>query len=80
MNVLPVVLEGTHVRLEPLSPAHFGSLYRELSVDRSTGKNGEQAHITVKVLTAGKTKTELVTVVSTLSSRQTFQPILIGSK
>ena len=35
MNVLPVVLEGTHVRLEPLSPAHFGSLYRELSVDRS---------------------------------------------
>ncbi|MGZ3451071.1 MAG: hypothetical protein ACXWUG_22410 [Polyangiales bacterium] len=52
----------------------------ELSVDRSSGKNGEQAFITVKVLAAGKTKTEFVTVVSTLGGRQTFMPILIGSK
>jgi hypothetical protein len=52
----------------------------ELSVDKNSGQNGEQAHITVKVLTAGKTKTELITVVSTLGTRQTFQPILIGSK
>jgi hypothetical protein len=52
----------------------------ELSVSRDSGKNGEQAFITVKVLSAGKTKTELVTVVSTLGTRQTFMPILIGSK
>ncbi|MGZ6066854.1 MAG: hypothetical protein ACXWVM_30925 [Polyangiales bacterium] len=52
----------------------------ELSVDKTTGQNGEKAHITVKVNAVGRTKTELVTVVSTQGTRKTVMPILIGSQ
>jgi hypothetical protein len=51
----------------------------DLKLDKTTGQNGEKANLTVKVLQAGRTKGELVTIVSTQGSKKHFMPILIGS-
>ena len=52
----------------------------EVSIDKTSGQNGEKAHVTVKVLTLGKQKGEVVTIVSSQGSKQHFMPILIGSE
>jgi hypothetical protein len=51
-----------------------------VSVDKTSGQNGEKAHVTVSVSSQGRSKTEYITVVSTQGKRQTFMPILIGSQ
>lgn len=56
------------------------SSHLTVSTDKTSGQNGEKAHITVSVSSQGRSKTEYVTVVSTLGKRQTFMPILIGSQ
>jgi len=52
----------------------------DVTIDKTSGQNGEKANVTVKVLTAGKTKGELLTIVSTQGSTQHTMPILIGSQ
>ncbi|MEO7095840.1 MAG: hypothetical protein ABI175_21450 [Polyangiales bacterium] len=52
----------------------------DIHVVGGTGKNGEIGYVTVKVLGAGKTKSELLTIVSTNAAGTThYLPILIGS-
>ena len=51
----------------------------ELSLDTTSGQNGQKAYLTVKVLQQGKTKTELVTIVSTANNVPHYMPILIGT-
>ncbi len=43
------------------------------------GQNGEKAYLTVTVNTAGKTSTELITIVSTQAGVSHYMPILIGN-
>jgi hypothetical protein len=52
----------------------------DVTIDKVSGQNGEKANVTVKVLTAGRTKSELLTIVSTQGTTQRFMPILIGSQ
>jgi hypothetical protein len=51
----------------------------DLSLDKTSGKNGEKAQLTVKVNQAGRTKGELVTIVSTQGTKKHYMPLLIGS-
>jgi hypothetical protein len=51
----------------------------DLSLDVTSGQNGQKAYLTVKVNAQGRTKSELVTIVSTLGSTSHYMPILIGS-
>lgn len=56
------------------------STHLKVSVDKTSGQNGEKAYVTVTVNSAGRTKAELVTVVSTLKTAKHYMPILIGSE
>jgi hypothetical protein len=51
----------------------------KVSVDKTSGQNGEKAYVTVSVSAAGKTKAELITIVSANSTGTHYMPILIGS-
>ena len=53
----------------------------DLSLDVKEGENGQMANLTIKVNAAGKTGTQLITIVSTSKSGGTshYMPILIGS-
>lgn len=51
----------------------------ELALDVASGQNGQKAYLTVKALQQGKTKTELVTIVSTANNVPHYMPILIGT-
>ena len=55
-----------------------GNVDLELDVDQ--GQNGEKAYLKVTVNTAGRTGTELVTVVSTARGVSHYMPILIGQE
>jgi hypothetical protein len=50
-----------------------------VSIDKQTGQNGEKAYVTVTVKLAGKTKAELLTVVSSSGQSKHYMPILIGT-
>jgi hypothetical protein len=54
--------------------------YLTVTLDRTTGQNGEKAHATVKVNSAGKLKGELLVFRSTLGGLSHYMPILIGSE
>jgi hypothetical protein len=51
----------------------------DLSLDVSQGQNGQKAYLTITVHTQGKTKAELITIVSAQGSTKHYMPILIGS-
>jgi hypothetical protein len=61
----------------PFGPAKTSHL--KASIDRTMGQNGDIAYVTVAVSTAGTTKSEFITVVSSNSSTTHYMPILIGS-
>jgi hypothetical protein len=50
----------------------------DLELDVTTGQNGQKAYLTVTVNTAGKTNTELITIVSTRAGQSHYMPILLG--
>ena len=52
----------------------------DVTIDKASGVNGEKANVTVKVLAAGRTKGELLTLISTQGGTQHSMPILIGSQ
>lgn len=51
----------------------------DLSLDVTEGKNGQKAYLTVTVKAQGRTKSELVTIVSSSGGTNHYMPILIGS-
>ena len=51
-----------------------------VTIDKATGQNGEKANVTIKVNSVGKSKSELLTIVSTSGGAKHFMPILIGSQ
>ena len=51
----------------------------DLELDVTTGQNGQKAYLTVTVNTAGKTNSELITIVSTRNGTSHYMPILIGN-
>lgn len=51
----------------------------DLELDVTEGENGQKAYLTVTVNTAGKTNSELVTIVSTKAGTSHYMPILIGN-
>ena len=54
-----------------------GSL--DLSLDVTQGQNGQKAYLTITVNAQGKTKGELITIVSNSGGIKHYMPILIGS-
>ena len=52
----------------------------DLSLDVTDGQNGQKAYLTVTVNAAGKSGSELLTVVSTRSGASHYMPILIASE
>jgi hypothetical protein len=62
-----------------IASGHSSGSSLDLSLDVTEGQNGDKAYLTVTVNTAGKTNTELVTIVSTHAGTQHFMPILIGN-
>jgi hypothetical protein len=68
------------ISAEDGSPFSGGSTKRtDLSLDVTSGQNGQKAFLTVKVNTAGKSKGELVTIVSSMRGQKHYMPMLIGS-
>ena len=64
----------------PLLPPTADDAHLDLSVIAGTGVNGQKAYLTIKVNSAGRTKAELVTVVSSSPGGLShYMPILIGS-
>jgi hypothetical protein len=53
------------------------SKHLDVSLDRTTGQNGEKAYLTVHAKSAGPKRGTLVTVISTLGQTKHYQPILI---
>ena len=51
----------------------------DLELDTESGQNGQKAYLTVTVNTAGRTGSELITIVSTRGGASHYMPILIGS-
>ncbi|MDB4945349.1 MAG: hypothetical protein JWP97_4883 [Labilithrix sp.] len=51
----------------------------DLSLDVTSGQNGEKAYLTITVNSAGRTGSELVSIVSTYQGTPHYMPILIGS-
>ena len=51
----------------------------DLELDVAEGVNGNKAYLTVTVNTAGKTNSELITVVSSHAGTSHYMPILIGN-
>jgi hypothetical protein len=52
-----------------------------VSIDKSSGTNGEKAYVTVKVNSAGTTKASVVTVATTSpDGTEHYMPILISSQ
>ena len=52
----------------------------DLTLDVESGQNGQKAYLTMTVNTAGKTGSELITIVSTRGNTSHYMPILIGSQ
>lgn len=63
----------------PITGKSSSSTALTLSVDKTTGTNGEKAYVTVTVNTVGKLKGELMTIVSSRGATKHFMPIMIGS-
>jgi hypothetical protein len=74
---------GWSVSVEEGNPM-FGSSTSHLSgltIDPTSGKNGDKATVTLTVDSVGtKTGAELITIVSTMGTTKHFMPILIGSQ
>ncbi len=51
----------------------------DLSLDVTSGQNGQKAYLTITANAQGKTKGELITIVSNLNGMKHYMPILIGS-
>ena len=51
----------------------------ELALDIESGQNGQKAYLTITVNEAGKTGSELISIVSTKGSTSHYMPILIAS-
>jgi hypothetical protein len=62
-----------------IAGGHSSASSLDLTLDVTDGQNGNKAYLSVTVNTAGKTNTELVTIVSTHAGTQHFMPILIGN-
>jgi hypothetical protein len=50
-----------------------------LTLDKTTGQNGQKAFLTIKANVQGKTKAELISIVSTSNGVSHYMPILVGS-
>lgn len=50
----------------------------DLELDVTEGQNGQKAYLTITVNTAGKTNSELITIVSTRAGISHYMPILLG--
>ena len=62
-----------------IAGGHSSSSSVDLTLDVTDGQNGNKAYLSVTVNTAGKTNTELVTIVSTHAGTSHYMPILIGN-
>jgi hypothetical protein len=62
----------------PFEPATKSTV--TLSLDKTTGQNGEKAYLTVKVDSDNEEKAHLVVVRSSLGGVTRFMPILIGTQ
>jgi hypothetical protein len=51
----------------------------DMTLDVTSGQNGQKAYLSVTVNSAGKTNTELVTIVSTRAGVSHYMPMLIGN-
>jgi len=51
----------------------------DLTLDVSQGENGQKAYLTITANTQGKTKAELITIVSQQGQTKHYMPILVGS-
>jgi hypothetical protein len=51
----------------------------DLTLDVTEGQNGQKAYLTITVNTAGKTNSELVTIISKRGSTTHYMPLLIGN-
>jgi hypothetical protein len=56
-----------------------GSGAVDLTLDVTEGQNGQKAYLTVTVNSAGKTNSELITIVSQRGGTSHYMPILIGN-
>lgn len=56
-----------------------GSGAVDLTLDVTEGQNGQKAYLSVTVNTAGKTNSELITIVSQRGGTSHYMPILIGN-
>jgi hypothetical protein len=50
----------------------------DLELDVTEGQNGQKAYLTITVNTAGKTNSELITIVSTRAGVSHYMPLLLG--
>lgn len=62
-----------------IAGGHGSGSALDLVLDVTDGQNGNKAYLSVTVNAAGKTNTELVTIVSTHAGIQHYMPILIGN-
>ena len=62
-----------------IAGGHGSSSGVDLTLDVTEGQNGNKAYLTVTVNTAGKTNTELITIVSQHAGTSHYMPILIGN-
>ena len=69
--------EGSLFALSPTGTSTTQNL--DVSIDKTTGQNGEKAVATIKVLKAGRSNRELVTFVSKSSTGEHYLPIFIDS-
>jgi hypothetical protein len=72
------------IEMDPFadSPDPFaaaGDKMLDLSLDKTSGKNGDTATLTVKVIKASPTKGRLVLLVSTLGGQTHYMPFLVGT-
>ncbi|MDB5216125.1 MAG: hypothetical protein JWO86_4052 [Myxococcaceae bacterium] len=62
-----------------IAGGHGSASSLDLALDVTSGQNGEMAYLSVTVNAAGKTNTELVTIVSQHAGTSHYMPILIGN-
>ena len=67
------------IRATPGGIASRGRTNVELSLDVESGTNGQKAYLTITVNEAGKTGSELISIVSTKGSTSHYMPIIISS-
>jgi hypothetical protein len=67
-----------YIEGSPLAPVKTPRL--TVTIDKSSGSNGDKATATVTVNTAGTLKGELISFRSTLGASKHYMPVVIGSE